>query len=413
MPTEQVAPGLSLFTHYPRPDIPVDQRPLLPEAIRRRAFSWDRIPRYLAVHKGSPFTGADIRTLATLDVLQTNANNDLNITSAQDVKKANPNLIVLGYRNLIIDHDRFERGLFREHPEWFLKDRETGEYVTMGPTGVCAEKPLFDLRIPAMREWWVNDIRRQCRTPGFDGVLIDALAKVMTNWEPKVQAVGRSDKDVWDYTALVYETLQANMRDNAGEGLIVANAIRSGYEDCLKSYVDAFFHGSYLEWVEQPYPDLYEDHLVRTIDTCIKIGVEGGKFLCFNPHADDPPPPGRGADGCQIPPEKTIMPANVDAVDRTTRSDEEVVARMRGAFEYKLAIYLVCACEYSYFSYASTHCADHDSRLWFPEYPEFDRPLGEPAGPAVKTGPYSYEREFKHVRVTLDLKARRAGIEWG
>lgn len=50
----------------------------------------------------------------------------------------------------------------------------------------------------------------------------------------------------------------------------------------------------------------------------------------------------------------------------------------------------------------------------FPWYPEFDRPLGAPKGPAMSTGspPSSYSREFEHVSVTLDTKKKSASVVW-
>lgn len=403
---------MTLFDAYPKPDSATHGRALLPDCIRKKTFSWDTIPRHLAIWKNGPFSDEEMRKLASLDVLQINPNCYQGSEFAQAIKQIDPATMILGYRNVIIDHATFEGELFQQHPDWYLKDRETGEYVTMGTSGGCARKPLFDLRIPEVRQWWVNDIKRQCRMPGLDGVLIDALAKVLTNWEPKTRATGSSDDDLLAYSGLVYEMLLENIRANADEGLIVANALRSGYVDCLKSYADVFFHGSYLEWVEQPCPDLYEDHLARTIDSCIQIGIEGGKFLCFNPHADHPPPRRQGAAKSQVPAERTIMPAMVDAVNVAARSEEETIRRMREAFAYKLAIYLICACEYAYFSYACSHCANHDRRLWFPEYPEFDRPLGKPLGPAEKHGPYAYSRRFEHVFVELNLELRECRIEW-
>jgi Hypothetical glycosyl hydrolase family 15 len=403
---------LATFDNYPKPDVTVHGRALPPDFITKKSYSWDKISRYLALYKTKPYSDDEINKLASLDIMQTNPNCYPESQTNKRIKAINPDITILGYRNMIIDHATFKGKFFQEHPEWYLKDKETGEYVTMASTGVMAEKPLFDLRIPEVREWWVNDIKRQCQMPEIDGVLIDALAKVMTDWEPKVRALGGSDKDVLEYTGFVNETLLKNIESNSNEGLILSNAIRSGYSDCLKSYVDVCFHGSYLEWIEQPYPDLYEDHLVRTIDTCIQIGNEGGKFLCFNMSPDFPPVQGKGSAGNKITAEKSIMPEMVDAVSWSDFSSDEKIDRMRRAFEYKLAIYLICACEHSYLSYAGTHCGDFDSRLWFPEYPEFDRSLGEPSGPATKRDDYIYEREFKHVSVELNVKLRQATVNW-
>lgn len=45
---------------------------------------------------------------------------------------------------------------------------------------------------------------------------------------------------------------------------------------------------------------------------------------------------------------------------------------------------------------------------WFPEY---DKPLGPPAGPAVRKG-FTYTRKFQHADVWLDIKKRQGKITW-
>ena len=45
---------------------------------------------------------------------------------------------------------------------------------------------------------------------------------------------------------------------------------------------------------------------------------------------------------------------------------------------------------------------------WFPEY---DKPLGPPAGPAVCKGS-TYTRKFQHADVWLDIKKRQGKITW-
>jgi hypothetical protein len=44
-------------------------------------------------------------------------------------------------------------------------------------------------------------------------------------------------------------------------------------------------------------------------------------------------------------------------------------------------------------------------------YPEFDRPLGRPLGPAKQTG-WTYQREFAHASVSLNLETKSARIDW-
>jgi len=77
--------------------------------------------------------------------------------------------------------------------------------------------------------------------------------------------------------------------------------------------------------------------------------------------------------------------------------------------EYSFATYLIVASEWSYYGMSAGW-----GTASFPWYPEFDRPLGAPKGPAMSTGspPSSYSREFEHVSVTLDTKKKSASVVW-
>lgn len=79
--------------------------------------------------------------------------------------------------------------------------------------------------------------------------------------------------------------------------------------------------------------------------------------------------------------------------------------------EYKLAMFLICAGERSYWGYQASRNAAHDRRLWDPDFPEYHKPLGPPKGPAVRNG-FTCTREFQQARVTLDLVQRKGEIIW-
>ena len=49
--------------------------------------------------------------------------------------------------------------------------------------------------------------------------------------------------------------------------------------------------------------------------------------------------------------------------------------------------------------------------IWFDWYPEFDKPLGPPLGDAIRNG-WTYQREFEHASVFVDLENKTAKIDW-
>jgi len=334
-----------------------------------------------------------------------------NLELAAELRKRNPDIIVLGYRNLALDYGGFDGPTFKAHPDWYLKDKRTGRYTTHGRTGPKATRPVLDIRIPEVREWWINDIRVQCKLPSFDGVLIDAFPKAIAPWGPRVKATGRSQEELLEANKALHLLLRENVGRNRGEGILMGNALRSTFTDCLKSYVDAYLHGSYLEAVEQKSAVLYGPHLAHLIDTCIQVQEEGGqKVMCITLSPDFPPrPPEDGKPGGRV---KVHVYDEVASADLASLDNQGKIKRMREAFEYKLALGLILATDYAYFGYASTHIASGPAALWAPDYPEFRKRLGPPLGPAVKTGEYTYERKYRYAFVQLDVAARHGKIAW-
>ena len=96
----------------------------------------------------------------------------------------------------------------------------------------------------------------------------------------------------------------------------------------------------------------------------------------------------------------------IDEGHATVRSDAEARKRLT----YPLALFLVCAEKHSYFRIHEGYSANESDR-WMRWFPEYDRPLGPPKGPAKKDG-YRYSRAFEHASVTLDIKSRTAEIQW-
>jgi len=86
----------------------------------------------------------------------------------------------------------------------------------------------------------------------------------------------------------------------------------------------------------------------------------------------------------------------------------------QGNLTFTLAAFLAVAGNMSYFSYASN---GHDSyELGFTMWPsEFDRPLGPPTGPAVRSGPNGsvFHRKFASgTAVVVDALRGTANIDW-
>ena len=75
---------------------------------------------------------------------------------------------------------------------------------------------------------------------------------------------------------------------------------------------------------------------------------------------------------------------------------------------YPLGCFLVGAEQNCYFCYTWGWLDIHGTFDW---YPEFDKQLGPPKGEAIREG-WTYQREFAHASVFVDLEKKTAKIDW-
>jgi hypothetical protein len=163
-------------------------------------------------------------------------------------------------------------------------------------------------------------------------VLIDAFAKILTGWGPKRRSLGWAAQSSRDYNKLFQDkVLLENIRANGDKGLIIANCMRGHYPDALKSFVDVYLHGSYMEWIEGS-SEYYEEGLGSLIDSLIQIGKDpGDKVLCFQFQAGYPAPPkvkeSDQANFSDIPlnADSFIMPEMGEAFKSEGRTNEQIL----------------------------------------------------------------------------------------
>lgn len=86
---------------------------------------------------------------------------------------------------------------------------------------------------------------------------------------------------------------------------------------------------------------------------------------------------------------------------------EAQLTAARENLTFPLACFLIGAGEHSYFNYTWGWTVDQGALAW---YPEFDKPLGAPNGPATREG-WTFRREFEHASVFVDVENRTAKID--
>ena len=356
-------------------------------SVRQPALSWDTVPRALAVHKPNAWTAEDYARIARYDFLQTNYKNQ---AMAEQVKKFNPNITIIGYKNLVVYYEGTKDPLFRDHPDWFL---HTGGKPELHGAG-AKRHPLNDLRKPETREAWVQEVDRILKIPAFDGILLDGYAKVTHH--PNVERATGQSPPV-DYIAGYHQMMDEHVKRSAGLGKIrIGNYLRANYPDCAVPEVMKYLDGSYLEWFDHyvklaDHLQSYEEYLAAGIQAVQQV-AQAGKVIVLHLRAED---------------DRDIQVTDDGADPREAGNISGIYKNL----EYKLSIFLICAEAHSYFQYQGTHNATKEYQMWAPDFPEFRKPLGPPKGPAVRNG-FTYTREFQHASVRLDLTKRQGRITW-
>jgi hypothetical protein len=89
-------------------------------------------------------------------------------------------------------------------------------------------------------------------------------------------------------------------------------------------------------------------------------------------------------------------------------SQEQLETMSREDIVFPLATFLVGAGKYAYFCYSWGYDYKQGGMI---DYPEYNKPLGEPMGAAKKDG-FIYTREFKNASVYADIENRIGKITW-
>jgi hypothetical protein len=353
------------------------------------AFSWDRVPRYMHIRKDTAFTDEEIRYLATFPLVtfeKSTGNKDSGSTeagtlkAARAVKAINPATKILYYRNVIVHYGGYAANTaLAEIPDAFLKGK-TGSAKL-----VRNRVQAYDLTSKTVRDWWLSNAKQVCDDPAIDGLFLDGVVKIL---EPAFlrNEIGAEKKAA---ELAGYETLMAAARQQLGpKKLMVANVLRARFPDSGLGALRAF-DGSYIEGFEGEVGMSKKDYVAKGI-AAIQTAAQQGSIIAFT---------------CGLG-------GNLQDADEASRSEAEAQpsGRTGDRSTYMLAMFLICAERFSYFDLKDGYDAKQ-SKLWLTRAAEYDRPLGAPKGPAVRSG-YTYTREFAHASVRLDIEKQTGSIKW-
>lgn len=382
--------GVKVSETKPNFEIAETSKPRMPE------FSWETIPRYIHVRKTDAFTKEEVKYLASFPLItfEKTTGKDAygstekgTIEAAKAVKALNPAAKTLFYRNVIVHYGGYAfDDRLRRISSPFLVDKAGRQKLVRGRV------QAYDLANPEVVDWWVKSMAEVCRHPAIDGLFLDGNVKVLSPYLQNELPQGKKEQVIEGFERMISRTRQELGPDK----LMLANILRARFTNGGLEYIDAF-DGSYLEGFEHAVGKTSrEDYVAKGIETVRKAG-QRGKIIALTLNIN------RGT-----------LDADVDEQSSALKSFKDV---SQDRLNYCIALFLIMAEEHSYLNihdgYDVNRRGDGEtvSKLWMQTFPEFQRPLGPPQGPARKNG-YRYVREFEHAQVILDLVSERGIVQW-
>ncbi|WP_083478307.1 putative glycoside hydrolase [Lacinutrix himadriensis] len=358
-------------------------------------FSWDKMPLYMHVRKSAAFTADEIQFLADFPLItiekstgyQTYGSNENGtIEAATAIKNLNPEAKILYYKNAVINWGNYEEdeAFLSANPEALLTNDE-GELAVM-PNGVTG---FFDISQEYVRDYWLNHVNEITNNASIDGLFVDANIKVLV---PSFFSgrVGEEKQQQIEYGYFsMMEDLNTQMRD---DNLFLANIVRvrPDFIDSGREFLN-YFDGSYLEAFDnENFGMTYANYLATGIEA-FQNSAREGKVMAMSINF------GEDINGTAI--------GSGDGIE-TIELNEELSARL----DYLLAIFLVCAEQYSYI-YPHDGFNSLTSATWLKTFSQYKKNLGAPTGNAIRDG-YIYTRSFEHLDVWLDIENQTAQLDW-
>jgi alpha-L-fucosidase len=361
-------------------------------AVRYPKFSWDHVPSYMHMRKSAAFTPEELDYLAGFPLItlekttgsQTyGSSEDGSREAAKAIKAVNKDACVLYYRNVMCNYAsyRVNEGL-KDIPGAFLQGRDGNTKLHRG------RREVYDLSNPALRKWWVDHCVEMAGYDEIDGLFLDGNIKAL---EPAFlgKEIGLERKQE---VAEGYAVMMQDLKDRIpSDKMLVANIIRARLTDSGLNYMQ-YFNGSYLEGIESQANGLTRlQYLAKGIDA-IQQAARQGKIICMSI--------GLG--------KASLTGLKIDDSRKKLARGANIQPRL----EYCLAVFLICAEKYSYFlAHDGYSVNNNDSSVWLTRFPEYDKALGPPKGPAIQDG-HTYTRDFKSASVFLDIEKREAKITW-
>ena len=363
------------------------------------AFSWDTLPLYAHVRKGTKFTPQEIEHLASFPLVTLEKTTGLKdygstdagtIEAAKGIKQINPDVKVLFYRNVIVHYPGYlYDDQLKSIPDAFLSSKANERNLVRG------KQQAYDLSNADLRKWWVKTMAKTCKHDSIDGLFLDGNVKVLSSYLEKKLPDGKKEAVISGFGKMMKDTRKAL----GPKKLMVANILRARFDEGGLEFMDAF-DGSYLEGFEHAVGGISKaDYLAKGIKT-IQSAAKQGKLIALTLNVG-----------------KTSISGGIDEVHGKLKNFESID---QDRVNFCIALFLVVAERHSYFCLHDGYDVNTRGRgkkaktnnvLWLKTLPQYQKRLGQPKGPATQLG-YRYSREFEHASVKLDIETGEGEIDW-
>ena len=367
-------------------------------------FSWDKMPLYMHLRKVEPFTDSELDFLAKFPLItleKTTGSKTYggtekgSIEAAKAIKAVNPNAKVLYYRNSIINWSSYRNDeiFIKKNPDALLLD-SLGEYALMRNK----KTKFFDISKKHVKNYWLSNAITHASNPYIDGIFIDANYKILTNFMRYRRVSYTKQAEI---RSSYYDMMKILKEEIGEEKLIISNILRVRPNPELENgrkllpYTD----GSYIETFENnSFGISYEDYLAEGIAT-IQQSAREGNIIAFTLGLGEA---------------LEFETEGIDDRRKALSMDEDLKNRI----DYLIAIFLVCAEKHSYIYLhdgfdvnTRKKTGKSASKVWMKTFPQYENRLGSPKSAAKQDG-YIYTRSFEHLDVWLDIKNKKARLDW-
>lgn len=356
---------------------------------RLPVFSWDRVPVSAHFGIGDGLEPAQYDFLAehfdfitlTAGRLSRNSESSAELQTAEAaraIKKRNPKAKVLFY--WASDKPK--------HQSKISNKAYPGDYLTHTKpmkNGKLRTTKYFDVTRKEVQDWWTDAAANAVTKYSCDGIYVDGASGGRPG--------GPLSRDLGDKeAAAMYKAMFAMLKDArkkmGPDKLILFNPIHGadGKRAPIGQDLLPVTDGAMLDDFDRLRLQSKE-YMANTIEA-MQEAAKDGKIMIFKGWP-------------------RFLRAWREGKMRKTPHDEVLLAAQK-EITFSLASFLVGAEPNCYFCYTWGWNPEDGTLDW---YSEFDKPLGPPKGDAVQKG-WTFQREFEHASVFVDLENRTAKIDW-